>query len=69
MESSRASSEAELAALGFGLRPGMVQAPPPYGSRSDMDVESLPSYSLNEYDAELNKKMFIYGFSKYNKHF
>ena len=65
MESSRASTEAELAAMGMGAGPSVAQAPPPYGSRSEVDMESLPSYSINEYDAELNRKLFIYGFGAY----
>lgn len=38
--------------------------PPPYDSRTD--VESLPVYTKeSEYDAELNRKLFIYGFREF----
>lgn len=37
------------------------RTPPPYDSRSEL--ESLPTYSkVEEYDAKLNRKLFIYGF-------
>lgn len=39
-----------------------TRVPPPYDSRSEL--ESLPTYTKEDtYDAETNRKLFLYGFS------
>lgn len=57
------SSTRSQATRSSGRSRGESTVPPPYDSRSE--IESLPTYTKeSEYDCEVNRKLFLYGFCK-----